>query len=126
VHRLRAGGAWQDHGLIFCRDDGRPWNPDYVSRRFRRLAAEAGVPTIKLHDGGRHTGNSLMRDAEVSQEVRMRAVGHSDRSVNDRYTHVPDRGTPDRRRADRGAGPQGWRRVVKQASVPLVFSQAAA
>ena len=29
-----------------------------------------------------------MRDAEVSQELRMRAVSHSDRSLNDRYTHV--------------------------------------
>jgi hypothetical protein len=46
------------------------------------------VPVIKLHEGGRHTGNSLMRDAEVSQELRMRAVSHSDKSVNDRYTHI--------------------------------------
>ena len=29
-----------------------------------------------------------MHDAEVSQELRMRAVGHSDHSVNDRYTYV--------------------------------------
>jgi site-specific recombinase XerD len=29
-----------------------------------------------------------MRDAGVDQEVRMRLVGHSDQSVNDRYTHV--------------------------------------
>ena len=59
-----------------------------MSKRFKRLAAEAGVPVIKLHEGGRHTGNSLMRDAEVSQELRMRAIGHSDKAVNDRYTHV--------------------------------------
>ena len=32
-------------------------------------------------------GNSLMRDADVDQELRMREVGHSDKSVNDRYTH---------------------------------------
>jgi hypothetical protein len=50
--------------------------------------SQAGVPVIKLHEGGRHTGNSLMADAEVSQEVRMRAVGHADKSVNDRYTRV--------------------------------------
>jgi integrase len=86
--RLRAGETWEDHGLIFCRPDGRPWNPDYVSKRFKRLAAEAGVPVIKLHEGGRHTGNSLMRDAEVSQELPMRAIGHSDKAINDRYTHV--------------------------------------
>ena len=39
------------------------WNPDHVSKRFGRLAAEAGVPPIKLHEGGRHSANSLMRDA---------------------------------------------------------------
>ena len=87
AERLRAGRAWQDHGLVFCQPDGRPWNPDHVSRRFKRLAAQAGVPPIKLHEA-RHTSNSLMRDAGVEQELRMRDVGQSDRSVNDRYTHV--------------------------------------
>jgi hypothetical protein len=28
-----------------------------------------------------------MQDAGVGQELRMREVGHADRSVNDRYTH---------------------------------------
>jgi hypothetical protein len=42
---------------------------------------------VTLHEGGRHTGNSLMQDAGVDQELRMREVGHADRSVNDRYTH---------------------------------------
>ena len=50
-------------------------------------AAEAGVPVSTLHEGGRHTGNSLMHDAGVDQELRMREVGHADRSVNNRYTH---------------------------------------
>jgi integrase len=86
--RMVMGGAWQDNDLVFAQPDGSPWNPDHVSRRFKRLAAEAGVPVIKLHEGGRHTGNSLMRDAGVDQEIRMREVGHSDRDVNDRYTHV--------------------------------------
>ena len=80
--------AWQDNDLIFCQADGCPWNPDHVSKRFKKLAAQAGVPVIKLHEGGRHTGNSLMRDAGVDQEVRMREVGHAGRDINDRYTHV--------------------------------------
>jgi integrase len=86
--RMKAGPAWQDNDLVFCQPDGRPWNPDHVSKRFRKLAAQAGVPVIKLHEGGRHTGNSLMRDAGVDQEVRMREVGHAGRDINDRYTHV--------------------------------------
>ena len=85
--RLKAGSAWEDNDLVFCQDDGHPWNPDHVSKRFKRLAALAGVPVIWLHGGGRHTGNSLMQDAGVDQELRMREVGHADKSVNDRYTH---------------------------------------
>jgi hypothetical protein len=30
---------------------------------------------------------SLTEDAGVDQDLRMREVGHADRSVNDRYTH---------------------------------------
>ena len=85
--RMAAGPAWTDNDLVFCQPDGRPWLPDHVSKRFKRLAAQAGVPVIKLHEGGRHTGNSMMRDAGVDQEMRMRAVGHASRDINDRYTH---------------------------------------
>jgi CRISPR/Cas system-associated endonuclease Cas1 len=62
--------------------------PDHISKKFKRLAAQADVPVVKLDEGGRHTGNSLMRDAGVDQERRMREVGHADKSVNDRYTHT--------------------------------------
>jgi len=58
-------------------------NSYLAGRHDARLA-----PVIKLHEGGRHTGNSLMRDAGVDQEVRMREVGHAGRDINDRYTHV--------------------------------------
>jgi integrase len=85
--RLRAGSAWTDSDLVFCRADGTPYRPDYVLRRFQRLAKDAGLPVIKLHEG-RHTAVSLMRDAGVDQAVRMRAVGHVTESVHDRYTHV--------------------------------------
>ena len=59
-----------------------------MPKRFERLAAPAGVPPIKLHEGGRHTGNSLMRDAGVDQEVRMREVGRADKLVEDGYIDV--------------------------------------
>jgi len=88
--RMRAGTDWQDHGLVFARFDGTPWRPSYVSRRFKALAAQAGVPVITLHEGGRHTGISLMHDAEVRADITMREAGHADRGVHARYTHVLD------------------------------------
>jgi integrase len=81
-----AGEGWADHGLIFCRADGTPWRPDYVSKRFRALAEAAGLPPIKLHSA-RHSAISAMRAAGVDRDVRKRAAGHSDDEVHDRYTH---------------------------------------
>jgi integrase len=80
-------GVWEDHGLVFCRDNGRPLYPDYVSKRFRRLAAGAGVPVIKLHEGGRHTGNSLLYDAQVRPDIVRRRVGHTTDEMSQRYNH---------------------------------------
>ncbi len=43
--RLRAGEVWQDDDLIFCQADSQPWNPDHVSKRFKKLAVQADVPS---------------------------------------------------------------------------------
>jgi integrase len=86
--RLRAGEAWQDNDLVFCRDDGSPFPPDYVSRRFKALAKAAGVPEIPLKEGGRHTAASLGRDAAVDPEIRRKTLGHADQAMTSHYTHI--------------------------------------
>jgi integrase len=85
--RMRAGSAWEDGDLVFCRGDGTPWKPDYVSRRFKALARAAGVPVIKLHEG-RHSAASLARDAEVDPEIRRKTLGHADAAMTSHYTHI--------------------------------------
>ncbi len=85
--RMKAGPAWADNDLVFCQDDGTPWKPDYVSRRFKALAAEAGLPPIKLHEG-RHSAASLARDAEVDPEIRRKTLGHADQAMTSHYTHI--------------------------------------
>src|SRR4051812_31360635 len=37
-------------GLVFCHPDGRPLRPQWVLDRFRRLAQQAHVPRISVHD----------------------------------------------------------------------------
>jgi len=87
MERELAGEDWQDNDLVFCQPDGRPWNPDHVSKHFKLLAARAGVPVIKLHEGGRHTGNSLLYDAEVPEDIVMQRIGHASRDMNQHYNH---------------------------------------
>jgi len=64
-HRLRQeaerrqwGNAWVDEGLVFAREGGGILSPEAVTKAFPRLAREAGVRPIRLHDlrhGGRVT-----------------------------------------------------------------------
>jgi integrase len=85
--RLQAGSAWQDNDLIFAKDDGNPWRPDYVSRRFKAIAKTEGLPAIKLHEG-RHSAASLARDAAVDPEIRRKTLGHADAAMTSHYTHI--------------------------------------
>jgi integrase len=57
--RLRQGGSWQDHGLVFCSSVGTPMNPDnFVKRQYKPLLEQAGLPRMGFHDL-RHTFASL-------------------------------------------------------------------
>jgi len=47
--RLAAGTAWVDSGLVVVDALGRPEHPGHYSAAFRRVAAEAGLPPIRLH-----------------------------------------------------------------------------
>jgi hypothetical protein len=101
--KTRAGWrrVFLDHDTAELVDflDGRPRLPTTIWCSARTTASPGTRTTCPsgsrswphgrgcLHEGGRHTGNSLMQDAGVDQELRMREVGHADKSVNDRYTH---------------------------------------
>ena len=86
--RLAAGPAWQDTGRMFTREDGSALNPDWISRRFKELAKDAGLPVIKFH-AARHTAASLMFDAEIDVKVVQEVLGHSTSVITrDIYTHV--------------------------------------
>lgn len=86
--RLELGEAYRDDDLIFCREDGTPFPPDYVSRRFRELAAAAALPVIKLHEG-RHTAATLRLEAGVDIKIVSEQMGHSTTTITrDLYQHV--------------------------------------
>ena len=86
--RLRAGGAWGDTGCMFTNELGDPLRPDWVSRRFKEMAAEAGLPVIKLH-AARHTAASLALEAGVDIKVVSDQLGHSTTTITrDTHQHV--------------------------------------
>jgi integrase len=58
------GPDYRDHGVLFCWEDGTPPHPDTITRRFKQLAAAAGLPEIDLHDV-RHSYATAGRDAKI-------------------------------------------------------------
>lgn len=69
---------------------GRSVHPSWVSRRFRTLVVDAGLPTIRFHDL-RHTSATLgLAHGESVKEVSAR-LGHSSLAITgDLYVQVPD------------------------------------
>ena len=63
--------------MLFCWPDGRPPHPDTITRRFKKLAAAAGLPEIDLHDV-RHSYATAGRDAKIDWKALSHRIGHSD------------------------------------------------
>ena len=86
--RVRYGGLWEDHSLVFCQKDGRPvrrWN---LEREFYKLLKSAGLPKMTFH-GLRHTCASLMILDNTSAKVVSEMLGHADVAFTLRvYSHV--------------------------------------
>jgi integrase len=88
LERSAWGEAWQEHDLVFTREDGRPLRPEYVTRHFQALARRAGLPVIRVHDL-RHTRASVALAAGIDIKVVSDRLGHSTTAITaDLYTHV--------------------------------------
>jgi integrase len=86
--RLLLGSGYQDHDLVFCHPDGRPYHPERFSREFDRMIARQGAPRIRLHDL-RHTWATLALQAGVPLKVVSERLGHATTAVTaDVYSHV--------------------------------------
>jgi integrase len=71
------GCGYDESGLLFCWEDGRPVHPDTITSRFRKLVVSAGLPRINLHDV-RHSYASAGRDAKIDWKALSERIGHSD------------------------------------------------
>ena len=86
--RLLLGPAYEDHGLVLAQADGRPVNPEDVTRAFKRLARKAGVRPLSLHKL-RHTHATLLLGANVHPKVVSERLGHATVGITlDTYSHV--------------------------------------
>jgi len=71
-------------GLIF-REDGRPWDPDRVTKAWKKLMRDAGMPEDVVLHGARHTTVDLLYAAGVPEDIIQAIVGHSTRAMTRSY-----------------------------------------
>ena len=88
LERAVFGSDYADSDLVFCREDGRLLEPSRISERFAKLAEDAGLPKIRLHDL-RHTAATLLLAAGKPAKVVSERLGHSGTATTqDLYQHV--------------------------------------
>ncbi len=76
AERAAWGEAYAGGGLVFAREDGTRLHPELATKTFARLARQAGVRPVRLHDL-RHGQASLMLAAGVDMAVVSKRLGHS-------------------------------------------------
>jgi Phage integrase family len=90
IDRQAWGDAYEDHGLVFARENGAPLRPEYVTRRFVALTRAAGLRQVRLHDL-RHGAASLMLAAGVPMAIVSKMLRHSSIGITvDTYGHLSE------------------------------------
>ncbi len=86
--RLKAGPAWEDHGLVFCSIRGSFLYHVNTSASFHRLLVKAGLPRIPIHDL-RHTASTIWQSMGIREKVVQELLRHSKLEMTRNvYTHV--------------------------------------
>ncbi|MFI0350392.1 tyrosine-type recombinase/integrase [Actinomadura sp. 9N407] len=89
AEKLKAGEAYEDHDLVFCREDGTPYSAAAVRWWFRKVLKAAGLDGKEWCPRElRHTFVSIMSDHGVPIEKISDLVGHSDSRITETvYRH---------------------------------------
>ena len=86
--KIRLGKRLTGEDFVFAYADGRPLDPNLVTRTFIKTIRRAGLPHIRLHDL-RHTHATLMLKAGVHPKIVSERLGHASINITlDTYSHV--------------------------------------
>ena len=93
--RRALGEAWRAGDLVITSAAGTPVDRGNLTRKYKKLLAEAGIPDLRLYDL-RHSFGSLLHRDGVDLETIASAMGHKDSTMLRRtYLHIHE----DQRRA---------------------------
>jgi integrase len=84
------GDLYQDSGFVIVRDDGKPYRPNYLSGKFKKVIDDNKLQKLTLH-GLRHTFASVANSLGITLFEIGKVLGHSTPSTTGMiYTHMFD------------------------------------
>ncbi len=87
-NRLAFGKEYQENPYVFKWPDGKPYSPDYISRRFNDLLKKHNLPHIRFHEL-RHSCASMLIAMGWSLKDVQEWLGHSDIQMTANiYSHL--------------------------------------
>jgi integrase len=80
--------AWANSGYVFSQPDGTAIDPDLITKAFKKMVKEVGMPHLTPH-GLRHQYATAAREAGVDMGIISRNMGHASVAITeDIYAHV--------------------------------------
>lgn len=74
-----------EYGLLFTDPNGQPWDPDYISKQWKKTVEAAGFDKDVVLHGLRHTTADLLFLAGVPEDIIEEILGHSARVSRNIY-----------------------------------------
>lgn len=88
LERLKYGGVYKEHNMVFAQETGEFVNPPGVNGLFTRFIKQSGLPRIRFHDL-RHTHATILLQMGVNPKLVAERLGHSSVNITlDTYSHV--------------------------------------
>jgi integrase len=85
LRRWHEAAPVNPHGLLFATPEGKPFDPDHISKTWPNVLKAAGIEKkVRLHDL-RHTAVDMLYEAGVNEQTITEIVGHSSRSMTRAY-----------------------------------------
>ena len=86
--QITVGEIWQSGDYVFTQADGRPVDPDAITRNFTELIRKAELPHLTVH-GLRHAHATLLLESGINPKVVSERLGHATIATTmDIYSHV--------------------------------------